>query len=102
MQPVRVCVGDRDCGVQRHLALERNSGLHEVGSAQCGTDLLDGAGGHWSGQSRDGGHGGKKVRVRDYVLLLDHAVVALGGENVREAEAVVKHAESGADHALGP
>src|SRR5580700_4563902 len=102
MQAVRVCVGDRDCGVQRHLAFERNSGLHEVRSAQCWADLLDGAGWHRSGQARAGGDGGKKVRICDYVLLLEDAVVALGSEKVRESESIIKYAESGADHALGP
>ena len=57
--------------------------------------MLDGSG---PGSESTGGHNRKEIRIRNKVLLLDNAVVALGREYAGEREPVVKHAEARSDH----
>src|SRR5437667_286567 len=47
-------------------------------------------------------HHGEEIRIRDDKLLLYDSVVTFCRERVAEAETIVEHAESGANHALGP
>src|ERR1039457_2328804 len=65
----------------------------------CSSDLY-GAVWNRAWQGRNRGYRRKEIRICDHILLLDNAVVALGREHICQAEAVVKHAESPADHAL--
>src|SRR5690242_6440104 len=100
MQPVRIRVGDCDCGVERQLAFDAERRLHRIWGAEPGTHLLDRAAGTNAFYRCIARGQPEEIGIPDDILLLDDAVVALSGDGVRETEAIVEHAESGADHCL--
>ena len=102
MQPVGIRVGQRDRGIERQLALDGGGRLHNVRRTQAGADRLNRLGRADSGQRRDRRNHREEVRICDHVLLLKDAVIPLRSERIRQAEAVIEHAESGAQHGLRP
>src|SRR5258708_24752087 len=95
-----VCVGDRESGARRQLALKGQCRLHVVGRAYSRTSGLYGLVSQRC-ERRGGGNRGEELRIGDDKLLLNDSVVALRGDNVGQAEAIVENTESGTQHGLG-
>ena len=89
-------IGERDRRVERQLPLDGQGGLQNVWGAQRAVDLLNGLRGMEIRQRRNRRNQREKIRIRYHVLLLNHAVIALRRERIRQTEAIVEHAEAGA------
>ncbi len=76
-----VCVGDRESGARRQLALEGQCRLHVVGRAYSRTYGLYRLVSQRC-KRRGGGNRGEEIRIGDYKLLLNNSVVTLRGDKV--------------------
>ena len=75
MQAMRVHVRERNRRMAWELSLDSYGGFHYVRCAKVGAQLLDRL---WRARVRQSGNGGnqrKEIRIGDYVLLLNDAVV---------------------------
>ncbi len=97
---MRIGKGDGERGLSRQLPLHGDGRLHDVGGAHLSADLLHDLRLLFGREACDGRNIRIEIRIGEQVLLLGDPVVALRGENVAQREAIVKHAETRADHAF--
>src|ERR1700676_3324086 len=99
---MRVQIRKRYRRVLRQLPLDSEGGLDDVRSAEVRGDFLDALSRGKLAELRNRWNVGIKIRIRDHVLLLSDAVVALRCQHVLFAEAIVENAESAAQNQFWP
>ncbi len=100
VKPMRVRECYRHGGVSGQLPLEGHGGLQEVGRPQRRADFFDDLLPREAAQQGQGRNLRIEVRIRDHVLLLHDAVLAVGGKRIREREAIVDDTKPGANNIL--
>src|SRR5487761_1502224 len=100
MQTMRVQICKCDSGMGGKLTLHRQGRIHQVWSAKIRTEFFYRLLRASSSERRNRRNHRKKCRIIDYILLLDHTIVAIGRKKTCDVEALIKHSKAAADHGL--